>query len=84
MSLQWEPQWEEVVVEEAGVKLKVKRDRVTGLLLCPVCGEDKPTYFFTVRDLVNHLVMHAQRDWQRERVVVTAEAEEGEEEGEAD
>jgi hypothetical protein len=77
MALQWEPQWEEIVVEEAGVRLRVKRDRVTGLLMCPLCREDKPTYFFTLKDLVSHIVMHAQRDWQRERIVVT-----GEEEGE--
>ena len=76
MALQWEPQWEDVVLEYAGVRLKVKRDRVTGLLKCPLCGDEKPSFFFTVKDLVSHIVMHAQRDWRKERVVVALGEEE--------
>ena len=83
MALQWEPQWEDVIIEVEGVRLKVKRDRVTGLYMCPICGEHKPTYFFTERDLVDHIIMHAVRDWRKERVVVeeAEEREEGEEPG---
>ncbi len=78
MALQWEPQWEDVVLEYAGIRLKVKRDKVTGLIKCPLCSDDKPSYFFTLKDLLQHLVMHAQRDWKTERVIVAAPAETGE------
>ena len=82
MTYQWEPQWVDKLVEYAGVRLMVKRDKVTGLLKCPICGDDKPSYFFTPKDLILHIIMHAQRDWKSERVVVAVEVEEGEEQGE--
>ncbi len=85
MALQWEPQWEDVIIEVDGVRLKVKRDKVTGLYMCPVCGTKKPTYFFTANDLIEHIIMHAVRDWRSERVVVEEiEVEEQEEEEERD
>ncbi len=80
MALQWEAKWEDVIVEEYGIRLRVKRDRVTGLYACPICGiGDHASYFFTVKDLLVHIASHALRDWKRERVVVK---EVGVEEGE--
>ncbi len=77
MALQWEPVWEDVILEEHGIRLKVKRDRETGLIVCPICGlGEKASYFFTLRDLVEHITMHARRDWRRERIVVVEEESE--------
>lgn len=73
MALQWEPQWEEVMVEYSGVRLRVKRDRVTGLYACPLCGlGEHATYLFTPRDLVYHLYSHARR-LERHRVAAAGE-----------
>ena len=73
MSLQWEPEWEEIIIEEAGIKLKVLRDKVTGLLACPICGMgEDASYFFTPRDLIVHLLSHA-RPAKAERVTVSVE-----------
>ncbi|ABM81088.1 hypothetical protein [Hyperthermus butylicus] len=61
MSLQWEPQWEETIIEVYGVRLKVPRDRVTGLYACPICGFGvDATYFFSEKDLVIHILNHAK------------------------
>jgi hypothetical protein len=90
LSLQWEPQWEEVVVERSGIKLKVPRDKVTGLYACPICGfGEDASYFFTVDDLIRHILTHA-KPGKAERVKVAVETfaiegeaarvEEGEEE----
>ncbi len=71
MALQWQAVWEEVVIEEYGIKLKVYRDKVTGLYACPICGlHDKASYFFTVKDLLTHIASHALRDWKSQRIVV--------------
>ena len=73
MSLQWEPEWEEVIVEESGIRLKVLRDKVTGLLACPICGlGEDASYFFTARDLIIHMLAHA-RPLRAERLKVSVE-----------
>jgi hypothetical protein len=62
LSLQWEPEWEPVVIEYHGIRLRVLRDRVTGLLACPICGTgDNATYLFTSKDLVYHILAHARK-----------------------
>ncbi len=82
MALQWEPQWEEVVVEYRGIRLKALRDRVTGVYACPICGlGERATYLFTVKDYVFHIYSHARR-FESQRIAVAQAGEEGEEEGE--
>ncbi len=68
------------MVEEAGIRLKVRRDRVTGLYACPVCGKNEDaTYFFTVKDLIKHILVHAGvTKAERVKVAVEQFAEEGE------
>jgi len=62
MSLQWEPQWEEEEVEYHGIRLRVPRDKVTGVYACPICGfGGNATYLFTVKDLVYHIYSHTRR-----------------------
>ncbi len=61
MSLSWEPVWEDYVAEYAGVRIKTRRDKATGLIECPICGPtDKPVYLYTDKDLVMHLTAHAK------------------------
>ena len=82
MALQWEPKWEEVLVEYKGMRLKALRDRVTGVYACPICGTgEKATYLFTVEDLVYHLYSHAKR-LEQHRVAASAAEEEDEEQEE--
>jgi len=79
VALQWEPQWEDIVVEKWGIRLRVKRDRVTGVYACPICGtSDNALYFFTVEDLLRHILTHAGREKiEVIRVVISEEGEEG-------
>jgi hypothetical protein len=81
VSLQWEPEWEETVVEYSGMRLRVLRDKVTGLYACPICGTgDRATYLFTPKDLVYHIYAHARKtERHHARVEYTIEAEEEEE-----
>ncbi len=37
MALTWEPRWESVVIEYAGVRIRTCRDRITGMIACPIC-----------------------------------------------
>lgn len=37
MSLTWEPRWEPVVIEYAGIRIRTCRDRITGMIACPIC-----------------------------------------------
>ena len=79
MALQWEPQWEDVVVEKWGIRLRVKRDKVTGVYACPVCGTgDNTIYFFSVEDLLRHVLVHARRE-KVETIRVSLEETGGEE-----
>lgn len=70
MAYTWEPKWEPFEVNYMGVKFKTCRDRITGLIACPVCihaaskclGEPAPSYykyensfFYSVEDLIIHL-----------------------------
>ena len=82
MSLQWEPQWEEIIVKYKGVRLKALRDKVTGILACPICGTgDRATYLFTAKDLVYHILAHARRAERHHARVPLGTLEEPEEEG---
>ncbi|MET1102185.1 MAG: hypothetical protein ABWW69_06915 [Pyrodictiaceae archaeon] len=61
MSLQWEPQWEEILVEAYGIRLRVYRDKITKLYACPVCGiTGSTTYFFNIEDLIEHIIAHSE------------------------
>ncbi|AEM39353.1 hypothetical protein Pyrfu_1495 [Pyrolobus fumarii 1A] len=78
MALQWEPQWEELVIEKWGVKLKVKKDKVTGMYACPICGiSDSAIYFFSIEDLLRHMLTHARRERIETIRVSIEEGEEG-------
>ncbi|MCX8199248.1 MAG: hypothetical protein N3E36_04365 [Sulfolobales archaeon] len=37
MSLTWEPKWEAITIEYEGVRIKTCRDRITGMIACPIC-----------------------------------------------
>ena len=78
MALQWEQEWVDVEIVYEGIKLRVKQDRKTRLYACPICGyEEHASFFYTVEDLLHHLLSHVSgRDWRRERVVVSVEEEE--------
>jgi hypothetical protein len=69
----WKPVWELVTVEYEGIRLRVPRDKETGLLACPICMEevkkmkgikkenieDYMRFFFDVPSLIAHLASHA-------------------------
>lgn len=70
MAYTWEPKWEPFIARSSGIEIKTCRDRITGIIACPICihaastclGEKKPmsynyenSYFYTVDDLINHL-----------------------------
>jgi len=76
LSLTWEPQWERVKVSYAGMTVVTCRDRVTGLLLCPICSDidricpegkvisvlsEDMVVFYTVEDLLHHLRSHGSK-----------------------
>ena len=61
MSLQWEPEWIEEIIEEEGIRVKVLKDKKTNLYACPICGlGDHASYFFTVKDLILHIRAHTE------------------------
>ncbi len=37
MSLTWEPKWEAISIEYEGVRIRTCRDKITGMIACPVC-----------------------------------------------
>lgn len=70
MAYTWEPKWEPFEVNYEGIKFKTCRDRITGLIACPICvhaasrclGERAPSgykyensFFYSVDDLIVHL-----------------------------
>ncbi|MEL9999931.1 MAG: hypothetical protein QXH02_00790 [Desulfurococcaceae archaeon] len=70
MAYTWEPKWEPFEVNREGVKFKTCKDRITGLIACPICvhaaskclGEPVPrdykyenSFFYSVEDLIMHL-----------------------------
>ena len=81
MAYTWEPRWEPVKIESHGIVIRTCRDRVTGMMACPIClnaastclGEDGKTsgkgehlFFFTVDDLIIHIRdYHAKRFLRR-------------------
>ncbi|HIQ23657.1 MAG TPA: hypothetical protein EYH50_01245 [Pyrodictium delaneyi] len=81
MSLQWDPKWEEVVIDVEGIRVKALQDRITKLLACPICGVgDRASYFFNPRDLINHLFAHTSKAQRIQVAAPTTEPEEEEEE----
>ncbi|ABU82115.1 hypothetical protein [Ignicoccus hospitalis] len=70
MAITWEPVWELVTVEHEGMRIRVLRDKETGLLACPICltetvkkkgrkAADEGSFFFDVQSLIAHLTTHA-------------------------
>ena len=70
MAYTWEPKWELFIVEIDGIRFRTCRDRITGLIACPVCihaaskcmNEPSPlnyqyenSFFYTVEDLIIHM-----------------------------
>ncbi len=70
MAYTWEPRWEPYKVEINGIIIMTCRDRVTGMIACPICinalekclgGESIPGYqyensfFFSDEDLIKHI-----------------------------
>ncbi len=37
MSLTWEPRWEPVVIEYAGIRIRTCKDKITNMIACPIC-----------------------------------------------
>ncbi|ALU11615.1 hypothetical protein EYM_03070 [Ignicoccus islandicus DSM 13165] len=63
MSLNWTPRWKIVEIDVEGIRLRVPRDEVSGLLSCPICHsieESNGRYFFDERSLINHMITHAK------------------------
>jgi len=70
VAIVWEPVWEVVEIEYEGIRIKVLKDKETGLLACPICMqemrakkkekfEDVGRFFFDVPSLISHLASHA-------------------------
>jgi len=79
LSLQWDADWVEVIVEYKGVRVKALQERNTKLYACPICGTgDHATYLFSPKDLVYHLYSHAKRA-EKLAARVSYEREEAEE-----
>ncbi|MEM0004689.1 MAG: hypothetical protein QXN97_05095 [Desulfurococcaceae archaeon] len=70
MAYTWEPKWEVFEVNLDGIKFKTCRDKITGLIACPICihaasrclGEPEPrnyvyenSFFYSAEDLINHI-----------------------------
>jgi len=69
------------VIEYHGVRLRVKRDKQTGLMACPLCGVgDEATYFFTPEDLLRHILAHVKGYMRHKRKAPVRHPEEQEEE----
>lgn len=95
MAYTWEPKWEVFEVEHEGVKFKTCRDKITGLIACPICihaassclGEKPPqhyeyehSYFYTVEDLIEHLIGYHMRDLKKKLKKVSSKSKKGENE----
>ncbi len=74
----WLPQWEVIEVEYKGIKIRVLKDKETGLLACPLClgvGEEGK-YFYDVPSLIEHLAAHLHKPWERKKGRIIKEEEE--------
>ena len=76
-----EGEWKEVIVEYEGMRVRAYINEKTKLYACPVCGlGDKASYFFSKRDLLQHIVAHTREEWRKEKLRITREEEEESEE----
>ncbi|MEM4481659.1 MAG: hypothetical protein QXK88_00750 [Desulfurococcaceae archaeon] len=70
MAYTWEPRWELFEVDHEGIRFRTCRDKITGLISCPICahaaskclGETPPvnykyenSFFYSVEDLIEHI-----------------------------
>ncbi len=76
-----EGEWKETVVEYRGMKIKAYVNEKTGLYACPICGlGERASYFFSERDLLQHIIAHTREEWRKEKLhIAREEEEEGEE-----
>ena len=54
MSLTWEPRWEPIVVEYAGMRIRTCRDRITGMIACPICVNAASTCLNIGKDTISY------------------------------
>ena len=94
LAFRWDPRWVRVRVSISGIEIETCVDRTTGLILCPICSDpdevcpegttesrripSRATYFFTFEDLIRHMKAHTLTPWERKRISVALEEEEGE------
>ena len=70
MAYSWEPKWEPFEVSYEGVSFRTCKDKITGLIACPIClhaaskclGEPPPkdyvyenSFFYSIEDLIMHM-----------------------------
>lgn len=70
MAYTWEPKWEPFEVDYEGIRFRTCKDRITGLIACPVCLhaaskclEEAPpksykyenSFFYSIEDLIVHM-----------------------------
>ncbi|OYT38639.1 MAG: hypothetical protein B6U89_05485 [Desulfurococcales archaeon ex4484_58] len=71
MAYTWEPRWEKIKIEKYGVIIHTCRDKITGMIACPICihaaskclgiekipatYKQKNIFFFTPEDLIIHI-----------------------------
>ncbi|MEM0377929.1 MAG: hypothetical protein QXF49_02290 [Thermosphaera sp.] len=71
MAYTWEPRWEPMRFESNGIIITTCRDKVTGLIACPICLNADATcnsknthhsdtrgelsFFFSIDDLIEHI-----------------------------
>jgi len=93
MAYTWEPKWEPFKVEANGIVITTCRDRITGLIACPICihalsrclGGGAPSdyrfensFFFSVDDLIHHIKTYHVRGWYRRIEKIASKASEEE------
>ncbi len=54
MSLTWEPRWEPIIIEYAGMRIRTCRDRITGMIACPICINAASTCLDLEKEVPRH------------------------------
>ncbi len=91
MAYTWEPRWEVYEVDYHGVRFRTCRDKVTGLIACPICihaaskclGESQPqsyeyesSFFYSIEDLIEHLKGYHLHDLKKRAKKLVSMSEE--------
>ncbi len=93
MAYTWEPKWEEYIVEIDGIRFKTCRDKITGMIACPICihaaskclGLEKEpfkynyenSFFFSEHDLIIHIREYHARGNNRSIILSNIKAVRG-------